>query len=153
MVLRWEHVWRHLWLVSSWANYRNACWLRPHADLGFGGAISTTYSSFGPVMKSLTRFIDHMNSFHRTIIKFTSEYSTTETHFPPTNDSSIPLIQHGMFRCTSRCVLPARNISWSRTPSKATPLVPTTRSGPHYLYYFEHNLSDILQDMWYSVYR
>ena len=30
--------------------------------------------------ESLTRFIDHMNSFHRTI-KFTSEYSTTETHF------------------------------------------------------------------------
>ena len=54
----------------------------PHADLGFCGAtcISKTYSSFGPVMKSLTRFIDHMNSFHRTI-KFTSEYSTTETHF------------------------------------------------------------------------
>ena len=30
--------------------------------------------------ESLTRFIDHMNSFHTTI-KFTSEYSTTETHF------------------------------------------------------------------------
>ena len=30
--------------------------------------------------ESLTRFIDHMNSFHRTI-KFTSEYSTTQTHF------------------------------------------------------------------------
>ena len=28
----------------------------------------------------LTRYIDHMNSFHSTI-KFTSEYSTTETHF------------------------------------------------------------------------
>ena len=30
--------------------------------------------------ESLTRFIDHMISFHRTI-KFTSEYSTTETNF------------------------------------------------------------------------
>ena len=30
--------------------------------------------------ESLTRFIDHINSFHRTI-KFTSEYSTTETYF------------------------------------------------------------------------
>ena len=30
--------------------------------------------------ESLTRLIDHMNSFHRTI-KFTSEYSIAETHF------------------------------------------------------------------------
>ena len=30
--------------------------------------------------ESLTRFIDHTNSFHSTI-KFTSEYTTTETHF------------------------------------------------------------------------
>ena len=30
--------------------------------------------------ESLARFIDHIISFHRTI-KFTSEYSTTETHF------------------------------------------------------------------------
>ena len=27
-----------------------------------------------------------------------------QTEVPPTNDSSIPPIQHGMFRCTSRCV-------------------------------------------------
>ena len=24
---------------------------------------------------------------------------------PPTDDSSIPPIQHGMFRCTSRCII------------------------------------------------
>ena len=46
---------------------------------------------------------------------------------PPTNDSSIPPIQHGMFRCTSRCVT-CQELSWSRTPSRVTPLVPTTRS-------------------------
>ena len=28
----------------------------------------------------------------------------TRAEVPPTNDSSIPPIQHGMFRCTSRCV-------------------------------------------------
>ena len=35
------HMWCHLWLVSSSANWKNTCWLWPHADLGFGGTIST----------------------------------------------------------------------------------------------------------------
>ena len=46
---------------------------------------------------------------------------------PPTNDSSIPPIQHGIGALLD--VLPVRNISWSQTPSRVTPLVPTTRSG------------------------
>ena len=75
---------------------------------------------------------------------------------PPTNDSSIPPIQQGMFRCTSRCtchMLPVRNMSCSH--SRVTPVAPTTGSAARLpiLLLTYGNLSDILQDMWYSVYR
>ena len=33
-------------------------------------------------------------------------------------------------------VLLVRNISWSQTPSRVTPLVPPQDPGPHYLYHF-----------------
>ena len=58
---------------------------------------------------------------------------------PPTNDSSIPPIQHGIFRSTSRCVTCQEHILESDSfKSHSTGVHHKIRGGgggPHYLYY------------------
>ena len=55
---------------------------------------------------------------------------------PPTNDSSIPPIQHGMFRCTSRCVTCQEHILESDSFKSHTTGAHHKIRGPHYLYHF-----------------
>ena len=84
---------------------------------------------------------------------------------PPTNDSSIPPIQHGMFRCTSRCVTCQEHILESDSFKSHTTgahhkirghiTCNTCTSNIIYLIpcRIPCRISDTLQDMWYSVYR
>ena len=60
---------------------------------------------------------------------------------PPTNDSSIPPIQHGMFRCTSRYVTCQEHYVGVRLLQESLHWCSPQDPGPHYLYYFKHNLA------------